>query len=226
MTSETASPEQDVIEDLRRTFEAQGLPFYSNPGEDIIPDFLRGYHPDGIVLYKDGGGIIFEIKNRRSDQADRQLAQIAQRVARHKGWEFRAVFINPEIPVVIPKPTPEQINGKIKELEALLDSKHYGSALVTGWAIIESLARLVMDDDRAPSKPLSPIQAVQILAQEGYLENQVAQRLREGAKLRNAAVHGDFSVEIQIGPVETILEQIKAISSVIAKTTKDQPEAQ
>ena len=42
MTSETAAPEQDVIEDLRRTFEAQGLPFYSNPGEDIIPDFLRG----------------------------------------------------------------------------------------------------------------------------------------------------------------------------------------
>jgi hypothetical protein len=223
MTSKTASPEQDVTEDLRRSFEAQGLTLYSNPGDDIIPDFLRGYRPDAIVRYKDGGGIIFEIKQRRSDQTDRQLAQIAQRVAPHKGWEFRAVFINPETPVVIPKPTREQINSKIKEMQTLIRLQHYGPALIIGWAIIESLARLVMDDDRAPSKPLSPMQAVQILAQEGYLENQAAQHLREMTRLRNAAVHGDFSVDIPIGQAETILKQIEAISSIIAKATGSQP---
>jgi hypothetical protein len=94
MKSETVSSEQDVIEALRRSFEARGLSFESSPGNEIIPEFLRGYRPDALVRYKDGGGIIFEIKQRRNDQADRQLAQIMQRIAPHKGWEFRAVFIN------------------------------------------------------------------------------------------------------------------------------------
>jgi hypothetical protein len=219
MKSETTPSQQDVIEELRRSFESQGLLFYSNPSNEFIPDFLRGYQPDAVVRYKDGGGIIFEIKQRRNDQTDRQLTQIAQRIAPHKEWEFRAVFINAETPIVIPKPTPQQIQARIEELEALIRRQHYGPALVTGWAVIESLARLVSDDDRSPSRPLSPIQAIQTIAQEGYLENQAAQRLREMTKLRNAAVHGDFSVEIAVSQAVEILEQVKAISSTIATET-------
>jgi hypothetical protein len=79
-------------------------------------------------------------------------------------------------------------------MRILADTGHFAPARVFGWAILESLARLASSSVR--STGLSPIQAVQVLAEEGYIENEDAQRLRELAKLRSAVAHGDFSVDV------------------------------
>ena len=84
MSSEAQACEQNILETLRRTFEAQGLTFVRNPGDDVIPSFLGGYKPDAIAVNQNGGGIVFEVKQRRSNATDKQLAEIAQKIAPHK----------------------------------------------------------------------------------------------------------------------------------------------
>ncbi len=101
----------------------------------------------------------------------------------------------------------------------LADSGHFAPALVAGWAVPESLARLA----RGPGsrKAYSPLQAVQALAEEGYLETEDAQRLREMARVRSAVVHGDFAVDVSAEQVEFLLDQLKALKLGIAEVAAE-----
>jgi uncharacterized protein YutE (UPF0331/DUF86 family) len=80
----------------------------------------------------------------------------------------------------------------------------------------ESLARLASAGSGARrSGAFSPIQAIQTLAEEGYIENEAADRLRAMAKLRNAVVHGDLSIDVPAEQVDGLLRQLKEIASEV-----------
>jgi len=211
----------NVLRNLQRSYEARGFKFHINPSHDLVPPFLAGYIPDAIVIGPDGGGVIIEIKRQRTQTTDRPLAELAKKVSEQKGWEFRAIYTNPssERSDEIAKPTPEQIDARLQEIQVLADTGHYAPALIFVWAVLESLARLASGS--GSSRGYSPIQAVQALAQEGYLEQEEAQRLREMARLRSAVVHGDFSVNVSAEQVEFLLEQLRTLDSNISKVAAE-----
>jgi len=193
------------------------MKFYINPPREIIPEFLGDFRPDAIALGPDGGMII-EVKFGRNADSERQLAAIAKKVSDQKGWEFRAIYLSPPADEASPigKPAPEQLPAMFKEIEALTAGGHQAAGLVMAWAALEALARLASADEPTRRSGFSPIQAVQTLAEEGYIENESAAGLREMAKLRNAVVHGDLSVEVSQAQVEGLLKQLKEIASDIA----------
>jgi hypothetical protein len=224
MTSETEplrisandpSPSR-VLQDLQREAQAKGLEFYFNPPRNILPDFLGGYRPDAIALGPEGG-IIIEIKHQRNRDSEKRLKDIAKRVSGKKGWEFRVIYLNPPIAPVPPiaKPTPQQVQTALREIETLIKGGHYAAALVTSWATLESLARLGSSHEEDGLKAISPLQAVQILAEEGYIENEAADRLRNLAQLRNAVVHGDFSAAVSAEQVKDFLRELRSIASSV-----------
>ena len=198
--------------------EKRGLEFLINPARDLVPAFLAGYQPDAIVKRPDGGGIIIEVKRQRTRSSDSYLSDISKRISAQKGWEFRVIYLNPtaDVPIEFARPTHEQITARLDEGETLAVTGHRVSALILGWAVLEALARLAVAHDEAKhSEPFSPLQAVQTLAEEGYLENDAAQSLRQMASLRNALVHGDFSADISAEQVQWLLAQLRAIASDI-----------
>jgi uncharacterized protein YutE (UPF0331/DUF86 family) len=219
--SESQLWESSILRNLRQVFEARGLKFYVNPPREVVPAFLGDFEPDAMAIGPDGGTII-EVKHRRSPVSEQQLAAIARRVSGQKGWEFRAIYLNPptdEMPAIA-KPTPEQLQARFGEIEALTNAGHPTAALVTAWAVLESLARLASANSEARTqKGLSPIQAIQTLAEEGYIESEAADRLREMTKLRNAVVHGDFSVDVRADQANWLLSQLQEIASDITSAT-------
>lgn len=221
MMSEAQLWESNVLRNLRLMSEARGLKFYANPSRELVPEFLGSYEPDAIAVGPEGG-IIIEVKLRRSPASERHLAALAKRVSNQRGWEFRVIYLNPstdETPT-IEKPTLDQLQSAFREIDALMKSGHPAAAFVTGWAALESLARLASAYSEARrSSAFSPIQAVQTLAEEGYIENEAADRLREMANLRNAVVHGDFSVDVPAEKVEGLLRQLQAIASNVMSVT-------
>ena len=213
--------ESDVLRSLRQEYEAQGLKFQVNPPRELVPEFLGDFQPDAIA-WGPNGGIIIEVKSWRNSASERQLAEIARRVSNQKGWEFRAIYMRPPIDDTpsIPKPTRQQIQAAFKEIEALTNGGHHAAALVSAWATLESLARLARADGEVrKSRTFSPLQAIQTLAEEGYMENEIADPLRDMAKLRNAVVHGDFSVDVPVGQVENLLRVLQTIASDIEAVT-------
>jgi uncharacterized protein YutE (UPF0331/DUF86 family) len=223
MMSEAQLRESNVLRNLRQVSEARGLKFYVNPPREIVPEFLGDFQPDAIARGPEGG-IIIEAKLPGNPASEKQFAAIARRVSGQKGWEFRAIYLNPpmdEMPFIA-KPTPEQLQATFKEIEALTKGGHRAAALVTGWAALESLARLASaNSEGRTSRGFSPIQAIQTLAEEGYIENEAADSLRAMAKLRNAVVHGDFSVAVPAEQVEGLLGQLQAIASDIMSVSPE-----
>ena len=214
MMSEAQFPRSDAFNVLRQAFEARGMKFHINPPREIVPEFLGGFQPDAMALGPDGG-VIIEVKSRKSPGLERKLSEIAKKVFSQKGWEFRLIYLNPlmdEIPPIA-KPTHEQLQNTFKEIEALTENAHSAAAFLIAWAALESLARLARGD--VGTGNVSPLQAIQILAEEGYLENEAAGGLRDMVRLRNAVVHGDLSADVPAGQVKSLLEQLRTIESEI-----------
>jgi uncharacterized protein YutE (UPF0331/DUF86 family) len=223
MMSEAQLWESNVLRNLQQASEERGLKFYVNPPREIVPEFLGDFQPDAIAIGPEGG-IVIEMKLRRSPASEKQLGAIAKRVSGQKGWEFRAIYLNPPVDETpsIAKPTPEQLQAVFREIEALTKGGHPAAALVTGWAALESLARLASaNSETRRSRGFSPVQAIQTLAEEGYIENEAADRLREMAKLRNAVVHGDFSVDVTVEQVANLLKQLQTIASSIMSAASE-----
>jgi len=215
--SEAQLWESNILRNLQQVSEAQGLKFYVNPPREVIPEFLGDFQPDAIALSREGGTII-ELKRRKSPSSEKQLSAIAEKVCAQKGWEFRVIYLNPPTDETPPieKPTPEQLEGTFLEIESLVKGGHFRAAFVTAWTALESLARLASAYGEARRHTaFSPIQAIQALAEEGYVENEAANRLREMTKLRNAVVHGDLSIHVTAGQVENLLKEVRAIASDI-----------
>lgn len=213
--SESQLAERDVLRGLQQIYEARGLKFHIHPPREMVPEFLGNFQPDAIAQGQEGG-IIIEVKLRRDPRSDKQLAAIAQKVSGQKGWEFRAIYVDPltDDAPPIAKPTPEQLHAAFSEIDALNKGGHPTAALIVAWAALESLARLATArTEVGKRKSFSPIQSIQALAEEGYIEGKAADQLRELAKVRNAVVHGDFSITVSEEQVQTFLSQIKAISS-------------
>lgn len=227
MMSETQLLESNVLRSLRQTSEARGLKFYVNPPREIVPEFLGDFQPDALALGP-GGGIVIEVKSRNHPTSEKQLAAIAKRVANQKGWEFRAIYLNPPIDETPPiaNPTPEQLQARFAEIEALTQAGHSNAAFVTAWTVLESLARLAVAGAKTGHpRGFSPIQAIQTLAQEGYIERETAGRLREMARLRNAVVHGDFSVEVEHEQIRVLLTQLRSLATDVMSVMSDQSSA-
>jgi hypothetical protein len=219
--SDTSIWESNVLRNLRRAAEARGLNFYVNPSREVLPSFLGDYQPDAIAVGPEGGMIV-EVKRRKNQQTDRQLSAIAQRISKEKGWEFRAVYLNPvtnETPPIA-VPTQGQLQATLEEIDALIKTGHRPAALLTGWATLESLARLAsVAGDGEKSGALSPIQAIQTLAEQGYLENDAADQLRGTLDLRNAVAHGDLSAIVPQEQVETMLGRLRALAADVLHVT-------
>jgi hypothetical protein len=222
MMPESQAWELNVLKNLQASLEERGLKFHINPSRDVLPEFLGSYQPDAIAIDPRGGGIVIEIRRNRNKSTDNQLAQLSKRVASQKGWEFRVFYMNPntEQQANIATATLEQIDAKLQEIRSLKEGGYYGPALIYGWSVLESLARLAGGPER--SRGLSPIQAVQELAAEGYIENEEAQRLRDMARLRSAVVHGDFSVNVTADQIEFLIKQLETLRVYISKVEDEE----
>jgi len=180
-----------------------------------VPDFLGDFRPDAIARGPEGG-IIIEVKLRRTPESERRLAEIARRVSAQKGWEFRAIYVTPPIDEIpfIAKPTQHQLQAAFDQIKALTNGGHHAAALLIAWAALESLARLAnANSETGTSRAFSPLQAIQMLAEQGYLENEAADDLRRMVKLRNAVAHGDLSVDVQAAQIKSLLKQLRAIAA-------------
>lgn len=217
MISDADDWQSEWLERLRETYEGQGLQFISRPSLEVVPDFLGNYRPDAIA-FSPQGGVVIRITTSKQRLLEQRLSDISKAVARQNGWEFKVVYVDDpdDNTLNLIKSNKAEIQEKIDEIRALIQSEHYGAALVICWAVLEALARTLESNENSKSrKPYSPMQTVQQLAMDGYLDTDVARRLREMVKLRNSVVHGDLKVEVDRSDVEFLATQIGHVASTL-----------
>jgi uncharacterized protein YutE (UPF0331/DUF86 family) len=203
-----------LMAQLRKDAEKRGWKFYIEPPLQVIPEFLKGYRPDALGIGSDGG-VVVEVKTRQHKAQKDSLAKIASLVEAQSGWEFRVFYVSPPVEVepAVSDPTAIELSSGIAEVRKLLEAGHERAALVIAWSLLEAIARLVSPHEgRTKARPLSPVQAVQTLAEMGYLEEVDARRLRELANLRNAVVHGVFQTTVLPKDVDQLMTNLEEIT--------------
>ncbi len=190
------------------------MTFYVDPPRKVVPDFLGSYQPNAIARGPEGG-IIIGVTYPGSGRAEKRLAEISQKVSHQKGWTFQLVYLNLLDEEPIAKPTWQQLQAAFREIETLVSGGHHAAALDNAWAVLEALARLATTESETERFSTSPLHAVQALAGEGFVENEVADRLRCLARLRDAVIHGDLSADVPANQVETLVQDLRLIASEI-----------
>jgi uncharacterized protein YutE (UPF0331/DUF86 family) len=131
------------------------------------------------------------------------------------------VHVNPvqDEPGRIERPTRQQVQAALGEVEALIESGHRTAAFALAWAVLEALARLAGSGGAEKTeRAFAPMQAVQMLAEQGYIESDAAARLRGMVKLRHAVIHGDLSAEVSTEQVNGMLDDLRQAASGMEAT--------
>jgi len=218
--SEHAVPETEELRRIERDYTRRGLKFYLQPKPDLVPEFLHGRRPDAIAEEADGSKTIYEVKSRQSTASNARMADLAKMITAHPGWNFKVIYTNPPAQDEQPIRTAElaQVQTWISEAESLAKGNHFRATFVVCWSILEALARLLKKEDTTwMALGASALQIVQLLAEDGYLEEPAEKKLQALAKLRNAIVHGDQSASITQEQVDDLLAQAKLVKERLVK---------
>ncbi|MCJ2137680.1 hypothetical protein MKK69_27150 [Methylobacterium sp. J-026] len=205
---------------LHKESERRGYKFYVQPSPEVLPEFLKGYRPDAISIGPDGGTVI-EIKSRRDNPQRESLTKIGNLVEGQKGWEFRVFYVSPPADgrPDLSAPTENELASGIAEARKLLESGHERAALLIAWSLLEAIARFVTPaEERSKARPLSPMQAVQTLAELGYVAEVDARRLRKLTSLRNAVAHGGLGTPVPTEIVTQLIHDLEEIAHSLKET--------
>jgi hypothetical protein len=204
--TDLATQERAVLDLLRDTYEQQGMTFITYPLADMVPAFLGGYRPDAIAASPNGGVVIEVVAGSNSN---RKLKDIATKFAGHPEWTLRIVRADDPAVRYSTSLNDDQISSALAEAERAARQGLWRSALLIGWASLESVARARLASVVADaSRPLQPLTVVSSLEQFGFITNERAEALRKAARVRNLIAHGDFT---QDEPLESVVQAVLSV---------------
>lgn len=192
MTFAVDKTETEVLQALRHRYERDGYSFIVHPPRELLPAFLKGYSPDAVAL-SDRGNVVIEVRARRTPVGEKNLAQIAERVASHPEWRFDVFYGGDFNRHLYDAPSSIQIADLLKEINGLRASGQDRAAYVMGWSALEAITRTLRSEDHGSLPPMIPSEIIEWLASNGYLSAADQRLLRHSIQTRNSIVHGGSS---------------------------------
>lgn len=200
--------ELDLLNSLRKQYEAKGFSFEIAPSEQGLPDFLRPYVPDAIAR-KGGQNVAIEILKSRSRSSEFTLQQIRSRFEGHPDWTFAVAYAaeDPLKALTIKPADVPTIRHQLADVRTLVAQGQNRAAFLLAWSLLE--ATLLNIEQEREARPRTPASVLQALAMLGRIEPETERRLRPKILLRNAVVHGDLVVEPSGEDVETVASVVE-----------------
>lgn len=217
MSTSIADLEKETLHRLREQFEAQGYKFLTQPTKGELPDFLQEDRPDALAIGPNET-VVIEAKRLRTRASNLQLTLRAKEISSRPGWRLLVVYTGEDSGDIteLSRVGKVQIDQAIKDARALRMHGHNRYVLVAAWSLFEALARrLYAGDNKSNLRALSPIQIVEHLAMDGYLDVDEAKHLRNLISLRNRSVHGDLEVSIPNEDIDFMLNEAERISTFL-----------
>lgn len=203
--------EATVLESIVPQVEAEGFEVYAHPSGHLLPAFLRGYSPDAIAL-REGKKLVIEVL-REGPSSKGRLDRLRELLSGQSEWELRVYWISPSnTPEAINVVPSKDIKHAIDTIEDLSDKKLFAPALLMAWATLEALGRASLPDRLV--RPQTPGRLVEVLAADGYITPNEADRLRQLAKVRNRLIHGELKVKIASREIKSLTAVLRTLLSL------------
>jgi hypothetical protein len=212
MASLDSSLERSVLENLVPNLEAKGYQVFIQPPRSLLPPFMGNYRPDAIAL-KPGKNIAIEVMSpvRAGDEKARKLQNL---FSPQPDWELQVYYA----PLRTAEPIIDvahraSIQQTIDALPQFSEMAGRVPALLTAWAAFEAVGRALAPDRLARAQ--TPTRLLEVLASDGYVTPDEADKLREISQLRNKAAHGGFGVTVTEAHLNQLVATIKSLLSML-----------
>lgn len=204
--------EAAVLESIVPELEAEGFEVITRPTRRRLPPFLQSYSPDAIARREDKN-LAIEVL-RKGVPSEKNLERLRQLLAGHRDWELRVYWVSPsKTPEPIEPAAAKDIVKSIEVIEQLAGESLLAPALLMAWATFEGLGRALLPD-RFP-RPQTPGRLVEVLAGEGYVTPNEADRLRQLAKVRNQLIHGGLKARVGSKDIESFAAVLRTLLGLL-----------
>ena len=200
MSLSMSDAERITLDRVVPLLRAEGYEVISDPGPDDLPPFLGEWHPDAIAIGK-RPSLLVEVFRKEGSRESKKVHELRSLLADHDDWELRVFYfssLEPTLHPVADVATAEAIQAarNVSEIEPR-------AAMLFAWSILEAVARDKIET--AGTRPLNPSALVNLLAGEGYVDQNQASRMFGLAKVRSQVAHGQIDFVAMVEDVLWIL---------------------
>lgn len=205
-----ATLEKVIIDNLRLSYESAGYKFIAEPTILELPPFLHGFRPDAIA-FGASKNVIIEIASQSKKTKERNFGRFSNDFERKlpDGWELKIVLMPEDAPDDLLPASDEVVDKQISSFRQLSESGQELAGMLLGWATLEAIGRRLLPEGL--SRPQTPARLVSMLAQQGYILPVEADLLREIARDRNKAMHGELDIEVHPEKMRQFLAVLDAV---------------
>lgn len=212
-----STSEMEILSAVVPELEAQGYEVFLQPPDSVLPQFFRGFRPDAVAL-SDRKNLAIEIA-RETSVARQHLKELSSLIKGQPKWELRVFWVTPTSPKETLSVQPlANLTERVGEAKELLSERHYGSALLIGWATFEAICRALMP--QRFTRPQTPARLIEVASSEGYVSPDEGDRLRSLAQLRNNFIHGNLDIPMDKEEIEFFIEILSRLEKSIKETAE------
>ena len=214
MTTDPKNTAAAKVQELARSYEAQGFAVKTEPVAGDIPFDLGGYRPD-LLAEKEGQHLIVEVKKTGVPLSVDRLQALAETIRQHAGWRLLLVPTDEENPSQPLSNATELVSWqavaeRARRADNLLQSGETDAAFLMLWSAFEAMLRRHAQQVSLPIERLSTTALLNYLYSQGELSYEQFQQALTGLQVRNRLVHGFEAAETtqEARPLHTLVANL------------------
>ncbi len=187
MSLSTREGEITALERIAPLLRAEGYEVIAEPAPADLPAFLADRQPDAIAVGK-RPSLLVEVFRKEGNKEAARISELRSLVRERDDWELRVFYFSSLEPTLSPVPNATAAATIQAARDVLATDPR--AAILFAWSILEAAAREKIET--AGSRPLSPNALVNLLAGEGYIDQEQAGELFRISELRSRVAHGQI----------------------------------
>ena len=214
MTTDDRNKGAAKVQELVRSYKAQGFAVKTEPAAEDIPFDLGGYQPD-LLAEKEGQHLIVEVKKAGVPLSVDRLQSLAEIIRQHAGWRLLLVPTDEEGPSQPLSNVGELVSWqavaeRAKRADHLLQLGETDAAFLILWSAFEAMLRRHAEQVSLPIERLSTSALLNYLYSQGELSYEQFQQALAALQVRNRLAHGFEASEAtqEARPLHTLVANL------------------
>ena len=206
MTLSGPEAERIALDRVVPLLRSEGYEVIPEPGPADLPPFLSDRQPDAIAIGKHPS-LLVEVFRKEGNRELTRIRELRSLLRGHDDWELRVFYFSSLEPSLEPVPNAATVNA----IQAARDvsATEPRAAILFAWSIIEAVAREKIET--TGSRALNPNALVNLLASEGFIDQNQANEMFRLSKVRSQIAHGQLNcvaTEEEVSWILSIVEQV------------------
>ena len=200
MSLSARDAEYTALERIAPLLRAEGYEVIAEPGPADLPAFLADRRPDAIAIGK-RPSLLVEVFRKEGNREAAKISELRSLVEERDDWELRVFYFSSVEPML--SPVPNTTSAAAIQAARNVSATEPRAAMLFAWSILEAAAREKIET--AGPRPLNPNALVNLLAGEGYIDQEQASELFRISGLRSRVAHGQIDCTAPAEDVSRLL---------------------